>query len=71
MPKEVVDFLEEGLNELKSDIHKMREQMTREHRLLGERVAKLEERQRVMMWVTAPAGVVVGMVLREIIGRWF
>ena len=71
MPKDVQDILIDGQNELSSQIARMREQMAAEHKALGERVSKLEERMKLMLFGIGPAGVIIGIVIREVILRWF
>ena len=71
MSKDVTDLLVDGQSELSAQIARMRDQMTAEHKALGERVAKLEFQNKILMFAIAPAGVIIGMVLRQVIGTWF
>ena len=82
MPIEAIDLLKEGLDEVKRslasledssrrEVSELRETMSRKHRELAEKVTRLESQHRFMLWITAPVGLVIGAVLRDIIGRWF
>ena len=71
MPIEVVDMLKEGLDELRKEVSALRETMSREHRALAEKVAKLESQHRLFLWLGAPVCLAAGAVVRDIVVRWF
>ena len=69
MPKEQIDIIEEGLNELKADVRGLREQMTKDHQALLERVIRLEHHEKLTRWFFAIGGTAGGFIIRELLGR--
>lgn len=76
MPTEVTDVLIKQMEDLKEDLKGLREQMTKDHAALSEkvsalsdRVLKLEHHERVVRWVFAVGGTAGGFLMREVLGR--
>ena len=67
MDKEVADIILQGLSELRREFAELRTQLTDEHRVLGERVARLEEfMKNTRYWYAAMGGAVL-IGLKELV----
>ena len=71
MPVEVIDMLRDSIDEVRTDVAKLRDQMTEEHKMLGERVSKIEEKLRNLLWIVGPVCIGIGAGIREILLRVF
>ena len=77
MPTEVQDMILSQLDNLQAQVTRLQDQMaemtaqmTKEHRELSERVARLEHWEKVYRAVLAAGGLIVGYLIREVLGKW-